>query len=189
MILPFMTKFPASAGALAGKPTAFIDKIWQGWLNQDADRIHKYFEFKDEFKSRFTGTQKFQCWDRHDSPLYKMQFWNKLHTIREDKADRWKRGVVIDFFINARTKDMFRFAPRIPVVSIQKIQILWDDPCLSIWKFNDRNVAVVIDGYRIHESNIGLLAKNDGFDSLDEFFEYFDKDFSGKIIHWTDLKY
>ena len=33
------------------------------------------------------------------------------------------------------------------------------------------------------------IARNDGFDSINEFFDFFDKDFSGKIIHWTDKKY
>lgn len=28
-----------------------------------------------------------------------------------------------------------------------------------------------------------------GFDSVKDFFRYFNKDFKGKIIHWTDLKY
>ena len=33
------------------------------------------------------------------------------------------------------------------------------------------------------------LAKNDGFESVEDFFAYFNKDFKGKIIHWTDLQY
>ena len=36
---------------------------------------------------------------------------------------------------------------------------------------------------------IKILAKNDGFDSVDDFFKWFDKDFNGKIIHWTNKKY
>ncbi|OXA76380.1 hypothetical protein B0A58_07345 [Flavobacterium branchiophilum NBRC 15030 = ATCC 35035] len=47
----------------------------------------------------------------------------KIHTIREDKNDRWKVGNKIDFFINARQKNMFRFAPVLPVVNTQKIEI------------------------------------------------------------------
>ena len=33
------------------------------------------------------------------------------------------------------------------------------------------------------------LARNDGFDSIQAFFEWFKEDFEGKIIHWTDLRY
>jgi len=30
---------------------------------------------------------------------------------------------------------------------------------------------------------------NDGFESLQDFFNWFNKPFRGKIIHWTDFKY
>lgn len=35
------------------------------------------------------------------------------------------------------------------------------------------------------------IVLNDGrsFPSVEAFFQFFDKDFNGKIIHWTDLKY
>jgi hypothetical protein len=33
------------------------------------------------------------------------------------------------------------------------------------------------------------LARNDGFDSVEDFFSFFPEDFKGKIIHWTDLRY
>jgi len=40
---------------------------------------------------------------------------------------------------------------------------------------------------------INLIAKlivNDGFNNYEEFLEWFEyKNFIGKIIHWTDLKY
>lgn len=33
------------------------------------------------------------------------------------------------------------------------------------------------------------LAVNDGFDSDEMFFKWFDKDFDGWLIHWTDKRY
>jgi hypothetical protein len=33
------------------------------------------------------------------------------------------------------------------------------------------------------------LMKNDGFESAEQFFNWFNGYFKGKIIHWTDLKY
>ena len=33
------------------------------------------------------------------------------------------------------------------------------------------------------------LVQNDGFASISDFFKFFNKDYTGKIIHWTDLKY
>jgi len=36
---------------------------------------------------------------------------------------------------------------------------------------------------------IERLAENDGFNTASDFLEWFDHDFTGKIIHWTDYKY
>ena len=33
------------------------------------------------------------------------------------------------------------------------------------------------------------LVQNDGFASISDFLKFFNKDYTGKIIHWTDLKY
>ena len=43
------------------------------------------------------------------------------------------------------------------------------------------------DGYGLDQME--TLAIADGFDSIEDFFKYFTNDFTGKIIHWTDLKY
>ena len=48
---------------------------------------------------------------------------------------------------------------------------------------------VIIDGKTLSRSETMRLAKNDGFNSLDEFFAWFNKDFTGTIIHWSNLKY
>lgn len=36
---------------------------------------------------------------------------------------------------------------------------------------------------------IGFNQDKQGFDTIEEFFAYFNEDFVGKIIHWTDLRY
>lgn len=41
----------------------------------------------------------------------------------------------------------------------------------------------------IEKDKMLQLAQNDGFDTIEEFFEYFNEDFTGKIIHWTGLRY
>lgn len=183
MILPFSTQ-------LNGKPTAFCDKIWQGFINLNSEKIHEFFDYKSEFKKRFSGTKHFQDWDRHDSPLDNMKFHPKLHTFRIDKNDRWKPGVMIDFFINARQKNMFRFAPRIPVVSTQKVEIKWRYKNTEDLKISNKIPILFIDGkFYFSENELKEIAQNDGFDTVEDFFAYFNTDFSGKIIHWTDLKY
>jgi hypothetical protein len=54
------------------------------------------------------------------------------------------------------------------------------------------NLAIVFfyshDG-RVIDKGLLQFVQNDGFDSIEDFFSYFDKGFKGKIIHWTDLRY
>ena len=37
--------------------------------------------------------------------------------------------------------------------------------------------------------DIGIKINNDGFDSIENFLRWFNKDFEGKIIHWTGFRY
>ncbi|KQT17403.1 hypothetical protein ASG31_08305 [Chryseobacterium sp. Leaf404] len=116
----------------------------------------------------------------------------KIHTIRKDDKNRWKVGVMIDFFINARTKDMFRFAPKIQVVSIQEFEIKYFGLTVQILIDEEWFGDAFFDQFKnieCHNLDLETLAQNDGFASLDEFFEYFNEDFKGKIIHWTNFKY
>lgn len=158
MILPFSTQ-------INGKPTYFIQKIWRS--------IRGKYEIRSYIYS--THTKYFAPNELRE------KLKPKLHTIREDKNNRWKPGVMIDFFINTRTKDMFRFAPRIPVVSTQKIVIEYNPGKSYPW--------VWVDERLLNRIKLINLVENDGFDSIEDFFEYFNTDYTGKIIHWTDLKY
>jgi hypothetical protein len=172
MILGFSTQ-------LNGKPTMFTNKIvkcmWQHYPVQ-----MKELALSRELPEHYVF---------EDLTVFEAQKLKpKLHTIREDKNDRWHAGIKIDFFINCRQKNMFRFAPVLPVVSIQNILITYtktnkamvfiDDKCFYMQDFS-------LEGnYKMQH-----LAQNDGFDTIGDFFDYFNKDFAGKIIHWTDLKY
>ncbi len=163
MILPFKTH-------INGKPTWFVYKIWQSLKPID---LSEYIAHIDE----------------SNIPVHWMQknILPKLHTIREDKAERWKPGIMIDYFINSRTKDMFRFAPRIPVVSTQTIFFDYFPKTDSL--------HAIIDGKHQSQEKLRIIAQNDGFDSYEDFKEYFKPLIpSGspkkmKLIHWTDFKY
>lgn len=171
MILPFSTQ-------INGKPTCFPEKIITSLL--DCQIISSY-EAKERMESRVCIKDGYYFdIDFDNSKLHKP----KPHTIREDKNDRWQPGVMIDFFINARQKNMFRFAPRIPVVSTQLIII--SNSC--------NGFKVSIDGRHLEKNEIEILAINDGFENVIDFQNYFIERlkncfFKGKIIHWTDLKY
>ena len=171
MILPFSTQ-------INGKPSYFVERIHSGLIINDlwpeafdADFAHKGFSM-DAFAEKDA----------------------KIHTIREDKNNRWKVGAKVDFFINSRQKNMFRFAPVLPVVSIQKIEITWVSEVRSVElsKLNSKRlnyVDVIIDGILLCIQDIKELAQNDGFDTVEEFFAYFNEDFTGKLIHWTNKRY
>ena len=79
--------------------------------------------------------------------------------------------------------------------SIQSIQIqhLDEKPYYQI-----RETRVIIDGklyfrrIAFKDDPQGVMekpAKNDGFDSVEDFFKWFHSDFQGKIVHWTDFRY
>lgn len=168
MILPFSTQ-------LNGKPTYFVEKIWETILQKGIEiNLNDFIDIGRAAlpKNYIIGT---------NAP--------KLHTIRRDEKNRWKPGTKIDFFINCRQKNMFRFAPVIPVVSTQRV--------FMTYEYNDL-IKISVDGEELFGYSERLqFAKNDGFDTWEDFFEYFypilikneHNAFRGKIIHWTDFRY
>jgi len=103
---------------------------------------------------------------------------SKIHTVRGDKHDRWQPGKIIHFVIGARTKNYNQF----------KIGKCISTQFISIEK-KEFGQEIGIDGQYLFPSEMMTLAKNDGFDSIERFLDFFPGDFSGKIIHWTDFKY
>ncbi|WP_281233484.1 hypothetical protein [Flavobacterium gelatinilyticum] len=171
MILGFSTQ-------INGKPSFFIEKIWKGLL-KDKFNLIAYNRFRTE--SSICNTI-----DEWDIPKTS---YPKIHTVREDPKGRWKKGNNIDFFINVRKKDMFRFAPVLPVVSTQSVAMSY--------LYNDI-IEISINGRQLHDwKEILQFIHNDGFDNLKDFFDYFypliavtkDNWYEAKIIHWTDFKY
>lgn len=142
------------------------------------------------FKTHFNGKQShfvqkiLAC----ELPEYKRNFVPKIHTIR--KGNRWKSGCKIHMAIHVRSKNYFQFNDGFirldTCISTQSINIIrkysWD---IDISK----SVKVFIDKQKLSFYEIEKLSKNDGFDSIYDFLHFFDKDFSGQIIHWTDFKY
>lgn len=113
----------------------------------------------------------------------------KEHTIREDAKNRWKVGMKMHMATGVRTKGYNQFAEK-TCIGIQNIEIKWHNPPANQSHLG-RSVQVFIDGNNIsHDFKIlDKLVKKDGFNDRVEFFTWFSKDFTGKIIHWTKLKY
>lgn len=168
---------------LNGKPTFFVEKIWEAILQNGIE----------------VNALEFAELGRKAMPKgYKVGTHNtKLHTIRRDSKNRWKAGNDIHFVINNRTPNRFQFAPVVKCVSTQKVEIKYE-----ISSVGTKKAKVLIDG--VVEGGVSFypngklrtvwglsddLAYNDGFDCVEDFFAYFSEDFKGKIIHWTPLKY
>ncbi len=124
----------------------------------------------------------------------------KIHTIRADESDRWHRGrgqyLKIHHTVHVRQKTQRTFWIN-ECTGIQDVEISWQeveqkdqigllfpallkDGCLP---------RVYIDSIEIGINATIQLARNDGFNSFVDFFRWFDTDFAGKIIHWTDFRY
>ena len=110
----------------------------------------------------------------------------KIHTIRIDQHNRWKKGNIIHFSAGVRTKKQKNFLISM-CQSVQKIQ-------MEFYK-TEYNDTITIDNCRLTYDKLDRLALNDGFKNYTEFRNWFinlkipSDIIYGKIIHWTGLKY
>ena len=117
---------------------------------------------------------------------------DKIHTIRFDRTDRWSKGRVIQFATGVRTKKYKQFMDGI-CTGVQYIRMEWDDngPCIYMRDYNSDlcpwELFYEPSGYGVAEYK--KLVINDGFKCIKDFQEWFNEDFEGKIIHWTDYSY
>ena len=116
----------------------------------------------------------------------------KLHSIRDDVNDLWQPGNLIHPVIYNRSKRRLQFAPTLVCVSTQKIEIFHNDYSIEVY-IDEKMIGKMywwgdIKNPKFY-GEIEKLAKNDGFKGPKEFFQYFNTNYTGKLIHWTDLKY
>lgn len=170
-----------------GKPTHFIARIWEGFFREDpqpfnCDLLHNLYGDQHIFAFG-------QDWEIPDYRFEK----GKIHTLRDDLKKRWRRGVMIDYVINNRQTTRFVFAPKLPVISIQEVAIEWrgervvfvtiDKNCYCCVLTHDRKSVEKCD------KMIELLAHQDGFDTVPDFFAYFNESKKLRLIHWTKFRY
>lgn len=99
----------------------------------------------------------------------------KIHTVRRDENSRWAPGKQIEMAYGVRTKGYEQFN---------------SGRCSEVYPIiiNPENERVFIqeDQGRVYRyEGVLAFAKNDGFDSLDDFWKWFNKPFEGKLISWT----
>jgi hypothetical protein len=176
MILSFSKQFKD------GTPNFFIHKIWQSIFESDLipNANEEYiFHYLKDFQSKFGCS-----WDEQIHG-----FNPKKHTIREDKHDRWHAGQLIHPVVFNRSKNRFQFAPAFSCVSTQNIEIKKNYHMFEVF-IDDKLIGHYFPKPNCYDSKeIKQLSLNDGFNSVEQFLEWFNRDFSGKIIHWTSLKY
>lgn len=129
---------------------------------------------------------------------YKPQFvpkildGTKIHTIRLDIHNRWKKGMKIHQATGVRTKRYCCFAEKV-CTGVQYILFALHHSELII---NIGDSPDDIEKIMTIEV-IDLLAKNDGFETVEDFENWFvpivdkatDNCLVMKIIHWTDYRY
>ena len=103
----------------------------------------------------------------------------KLHTIRLDEKDRWFKGRKIHFATGTRSSKYNCFKESV-CTGTQYIEI-------NVYGYH----TIYINGVPLDSIEIQDLAINDGFDSVYDFWQWFDqyRDIQGKIIHWSNLRY
>lgn len=173
MTLSFSTK-------INGNPTYFVERFWAS-IRVTQKQYLEYFDA--------CGTHKCPDYEFQNYLPYKTY---KLHTIREDKSDRWKPGMDIHPVIFNRSPKRFQFAPTIKCLSTQLISIKWKDlkkvdECSFTGSMSDY-IEISVDQRKLEENEMWELIHNDGLSVMD-FLAWFSEDFEGKIIHWTQLRY
>lgn len=204
-------------GELAGQPNYFVEKILKGLPNNEANfypaicgncgwkgmsslcdgggQIADTGDYDDVICPK-CGRQTINEWaglTLGDGGYYtQMDLHPKLHTIRHDPNGRWKPGMKIHPRINNRTKNSFQFAPTLECVSVQEIDIeYWIGLIKEGYgvRVHGGQCMVTIDEVLLSTSEVEQLALNDGFPSVEAFFQWFNEDFKGVLIHWTELRY
>lgn len=107
----------------------------------------------------------------------------KITTFREDKHKRWRAGMSIQFYEGNHHQKRRKFWKDNTCKSVQEVYIL----------NHNNKLHIEIGNKDVYPNNYPAIAKNDGFNSLDDFIQHFvpteGSEWSGRIIHWTGTKY
>lgn len=105
---------------------------------------------------------------------------SKIHTIRRDKNKKWQKKVKIHFATGVRTPfyNQFKFGECKFNQSVHLIP-------------EKREIWLGLNGgiHLLNKKHNAMFAKNDGFDTEDEFWEWFNEEYHGVVIHWTNFVY
>lgn len=111
----------------------------------------------------------------------------KKHTIRDDVFNRWHAGMKMHQSSGVRTKQ-YKLLRLDTCTGTQRIEIIYRSNAVFI-KIDEKHFYNSLDTHYNNILRIVELSQNDGFDSVEDFFNWFNKNYTGKLIHWTDLRY
>lgn len=100
----------------------------------------------------------------------------KIHTLREDLNERIKVGMVLDHCTGVRTKNFKKHHK----TTCKRIDHIFIEP---------RFKRVWINGTLLTEFEFQLFFHNDGFDSSEDFWNWFKEVKVYRLIQWTDFTY
>ncbi|MBO2546071.1 hypothetical protein J0871_16765 [Salegentibacter sp. BDJ18] len=198
MTLSFSKYWPDDMPShMANYRTNFVEKIW---TSLDEELLFSFYreKYQVDFANRELVDKLLKeradydiNWTLYDHLRLSNVF--KAHTIRGDYHDRWKPGNDIHFYINVRKPNQFLFAPVMKCTAVQSIDFT---------HFHDHIEVELSDNFwkargsvkgKIYEWDIQLqiLAQNDGFDTVEDFFSWFNETTAtgSKLIHWTKYTY
>jgi hypothetical protein len=101
------------------------------------------------------------------------------------KKNRWKPGKLIHLATGVRTKKYNCFK-KDDCKSTQSIEVIWYE---IVEEGESPLFEVKVEGRVLNLAECIGLALNDGFETLSDFLEWFNTDYTGKIIHWTNFRY
>ncbi|HCC51471.1 MAG TPA: hypothetical protein DEQ30_04945 [Porphyromonadaceae bacterium] len=130
------------------------------------------------FKTRYPEWMTKKGWETFFED--KINVGIKIHTIR--KGHRFKPGDKIHAATGVRTKN-YRCFKEMECVSVQNIELSPSGKFYPLMR---------IDNNFVYGDAFNMLIKNDGFDQMRDFAEWFnlkDELFIGQVIHWTDFSY
>lgn len=115
----------------------------------------------------------------------------KVHTIRDDKHNRWKVGTKIHFWLGNPRNTRGKAKPyQFGVGEVSRIERIRMD--FSYGEDWQRDVVYIGEEIRLNKNEeLNDLAINDGFENWEQMKQWFlndDGQYFGKIIFWKNFK-
>jgi len=113
--------------------------------------------------------------------VHSIIFGRKIHTIREDKTNRWKVGMKIHFW-SGNPRNVKKHPYQFGLGMVKEVLPIEIYPSQNMVKINRNSIESTITEIKL----LNRLAINDGFLGWEDMKKWFKFDFKGKIIIWNN---